>query len=158
MKTIEQIASDVREVCEEYFHSPRAQRAHAKGDFYDNLGGMCAIASFVLVKALELNGYLWPVAKAGFFKKYGTHCWVEVGDKVVDITATQYDDPNGGTECYPLVYITNYNDKKYRFGKEVYKSEDFNWVRGNRQLPRKMLVNKLFKDYCSYTGQNPCRW
>lgn len=59
-----------------------------------NLTGACAIGSFIVWKLLKAHK---PILVVGDSPDMG-HCWVKVGRKVVDITATQFGD-------YPPVLV-----------------------------------------------------
>lgn len=80
MKTITQIAREVRSKAESY--------ADEHG-YSEDLGGMCAVASAALHFRLLQNGYksriVWTSAN-----RRCTHCFVEVNKKIVDITASQF--------------------------------------------------------------------
>jgi len=64
-----------------------AERMQAElGHWADDLGGMCAVASYELFLALRRRG-----VDAAFAHNPG-HAFVIVADRVVDITATQFDE------------------------------------------------------------------
>lgn len=78
MKTptkVHKIAWQVRVICEETWH------AH-------DLEGMCAIASASLFNALKKHKFN-PKFVLGTYKLLD-HCWVELNDSIVDITASQF--------------------------------------------------------------------
>lgn len=58
-----------------------------------NLAGMCAIASFTLARALKDEGVSAQIMQGEACGGFG-HCWVEVNDEVVDVTATQFAQYN----------------------------------------------------------------
>ena len=49
------------------------------------LAGLCGLASFRLMKLANNNG-MYPALCGGYYKNYG-HCWIEINDKIIDITA-----------------------------------------------------------------------
>jgi len=64
-----------------------AERMQAElGHWADDLGGMCAVASYELFLALRRRGF-----DAAFAHNRG-HAFVIVDDHVIDITATQFDE------------------------------------------------------------------
>lgn len=85
-EVITTITEGVREWAEEY--------ADANPDHcYDDLCGLCAIASTKLCYELRENGYdaIIGVSSLGWFTY---HAFVIVDDHIVDITATQFDLPS----------------------------------------------------------------
>lgn len=71
--------------------------------------GACGVSSFCLwqiLLALEVDSslVLGRFTKAG--RDRGFHCWVETGDIIVDVTATQFDIPSP-------VHVTSKNDSRY---------------------------------------------
>lgn len=55
-----------------------------------DLGGGCAIASYILWKLLLSAGEEAKLICA--VKEYEAHCWVELGPYVIDVTFTQFED------------------------------------------------------------------
>ena len=70
---------------------------------YDDLCGACAIASYTLWKLLLQTGYKARFVCASHGGA-GCHCWVELGDNVIDVTATQFDLE------HPSVYVFTKTD------------------------------------------------
>jgi len=72
-----------------------------------NLAGACAIASYVMYRALIKFGYKpqFIMADSGC----GCHCWVELDNHVIDLTATQFN------MALPKVLIT----KKIDYFKSI---------------------------------------
>ena len=92
----------------------------AAGDVED-LNGYCAIASFFLVMLGRKFGYYYTLVEGSAFdlrpgdldcgeevdvkSLFANHCWVQYGEKIIDITATQfYKDP---------VHIVDVGDENY---------------------------------------------
>ena len=59
-------------------------------DVDDNLCGACAIASYTLWRVLNTLGY--SPTFACIYTPDCSHCWIEIGDKMLDITATQFGE------------------------------------------------------------------
>lgn len=57
-------------------------------DQYD-LGGACAIASYTLYRCLIKLGYEPKLIMAD--SSCGCHCWVELNNYIIDLTATQFN-------------------------------------------------------------------
>ena len=108
MDLLRESAEKIRLACEQF-----AQSEHAKSfDFYQDkaLPCMCAIASFALQKYLTSKGFTSMVYVGDYYQgKHGKsknglpfgywsgeeiHCWVECGQFIVDITATQFGVKN----------------------------------------------------------------
>lgn len=91
---IEEAARVVRENIEAFaIHANRIHKADitiqktTAGEM--SLCGACAIASVVLWRALKAAGFKDATLVRGWY--FGSnHCWVEVEDLVVDLTATQF--------------------------------------------------------------------
>lgn len=96
--------------------------------FSDDLKGACARASYLLQKALELNGIkvVFVLGQYSDEPKFGwDHCWVEIDHFIVDITATQFkiDDE---------VYICQKYDKRYRLhhvNEEAVRIVNSTWIK-----------------------------
>lgn len=67
---------------------------------HKRLAGACGIASYTLYRALKRKGYS-PIL-ACWVSKFGGHAWVELGNIVIDVTATQFGR-------YPAVHIVGRN-------------------------------------------------
>lgn len=102
MKTIQAIAERVRKNAEHF--AARYPKHFGK----DSLECMCAIAAFALAYALQQEEYEAQVV-LGYFDSpdaYNEHCWVRVGNTIIDITATQFGIPEP-------VLITDATDPRY---------------------------------------------
>jgi hypothetical protein len=73
-------------------------------DPYHLLGG-CAMASWTIQKTMELLGLPVTLVRGHF--KSGHHCWVTIGDVIVDVTATQF-----GIDS-PVYVTTRHLDGRY---------------------------------------------
>ena len=113
----------------------------------DNLLGACAIASYVLQRALVKLGYKPKFVMADSYD--GAHCWIELDDYVIDLTATQFN------MSLPKVLITK---KKYYYDS-IPELNSYNSIFFNRkavslvknwqdQSPIKYYkeINKLIKN------------
>ena len=105
------LAQAVREACEQYAFSSKAQDLMFYKD--DDLQGMCGIASQALVNILPLVGNKGVVMVGRYYVSSWTysmgHAWVEtcVGKrKIIDLTATQFDHKE------PVV-IASVRDKRW---------------------------------------------
>jgi hypothetical protein len=158
MDKVLDIAKKVRRACHKFAMSDDSMPY----DFHDdpNLGCMCAIGSYVLYQELKDAGYS-PELKIGTFNKFTTHCWVEIDDKIVDITATQFkeqkrivnldgdyvaldDEP---LDFIPDIFVTENTSPLYSNGKKMKNILSFRgWVTG--QKPNRFvskLIRKLIK-------------
>jgi hypothetical protein len=132
MKSIIPIAVKVRKQCEKFACSDYAKNY----DFHNekDLSCMCAVASCVLAKTLRRKGIKCKVISGMFCD--ATHCWVEIGHKIVDITATQF-------KVVPKVYIVNKNDSRYEVMRTVTNYDYFHdWI---NQKPSRTLIRKILK-------------
>lgn len=55
-----------------------------------DLMGACAISSYVLWKVLKKSGIESNFIQGDFEFEWNAHCWVEIENIIVDITATQF--------------------------------------------------------------------
>lgn len=106
MSRLREIANQVRRKCEIY--------ADQTGNWGEDLCGMCAIASAALKEALSRAGFDSKIIH-GYNGCLG-HCWVEIGDTIYDITATQF----GGD----AVTIVSTDDEFYQEYKEPRTCEE----------------------------------
>lgn len=138
MKNLRVIALGVRKKCEKFALS----NASINYDFHNqnDLACMCAVASFVLAEALRKNGIKCNVLYGKFHlpkRNWGSeHCWVEVGRKIVDITATQFQD-------LPKVYIVSNKSGQYRGGVVQNNYDQFDSWGG--QMPTPLVSQKILK-------------
>ena len=106
--------------------------ADALGDDYSidptTLRGACGIGSHLLLQALEERGILKATFVMGRYYRNGyedrsewedatlpNHCWLVIGDTIIDITATQFEEEE------ELVYVTTTSDDRY---KGLHEGED----------------------------------
>lgn len=106
-------------------------RSHVQTSFFDDseyitietLQGACAISSFALMMVLKHYGY-----DAHFVASIGTnfgHCWVEVDDYVIDITATQFIHIHDYDQIFVIAINEKYHHPFYNYGKTLYDSDAF---------------------------------
>lgn len=57
-----------------------------------SLAGLCAIASVRIHKSLKQKGVKSKIVVADFYNG-GSHCFVQVGEEILDVTATQFGLP-----------------------------------------------------------------
>ena len=102
-KVIE-IAKRVREKCEKFAMSEDAREY----DFYkcEDLACMCAVASHHLWRTLQKAGYDCNFIE-GEWDYDVCHCWVEIDDHILDVTATQFYN------ITEKVYLTKIGDTEY---------------------------------------------
>lgn len=132
MKTVEvkKIALSVRSWVENHY---------TPDDFYIDLCGACALASFTLTRALQLQG-----EEADFVEGYYSgecHCWVVWKGRIVDITATQFD------ESLPKIYIAK-NDISYEqdhYGVEAIKYVKKYWHKSGLLKKYDKKIGKFLK-------------
>jgi hypothetical protein len=121
---VKQIATEVRRWIEQNLPS----------DCDDNLCGACSFGSYLLTKVLQKNGYDAYFVEGDY--KNSCHCWVELDDVIIDITATQFGN-------YPKIYITNNDDNYYinTYGTNAVREVKKQWFQGgwikrfNKKLP-----------------------
>ena len=107
MDLLRESAEKIRSACEKFARSEQASGLEFYQD--ETLPCMCAIASFALQKYLTGKGFTSTTYVGDYFQYnkqgksnmhglplgywYGgeIHCWVECGQLIVDITATQFD-------------------------------------------------------------------
>ena len=108
------IASKVRKQCEQYVSMD------SSGYFNEKLACFCAVGSGALFHALSKGGFK-PLFVRGNYLYNGKdnwtqHCWVQLGDAIVDITATQFGE-------LPEVLVCSLHDGHY------YNLEQFDqWI------------------------------
>lgn len=137
------IASLVRKQCEEAIPSFNKMNFY----FCSDLGGMCAIASYALKQSLSKFKIRSKMVVGSFdwrgnhpYPNYCNHCWLEVADKIIDITASQFDK-------FPSVYIVPKDDSKYKpfnmlaIKKEIGTLKKMQWP--EEQTPCKKILNQI---------------
>jgi len=134
-----QIAKKVREQCEQW-------NEDNEGYFYSGLSGMCAIASVALTKTFHEHGFKDAVFIEGEYIEgkfvhrvknylYGLgHCWVELNDKIYDITATQFNN------IKKEILVVEASNKRYinRTKRDVYRHRFHGWP-----VDQKPIQNKI---------------
>lgn len=115
------------------------------GDFGDleDLDCLCGICSMALKNLFIKSGYSAKVIY-GFFDEENNHCWVESGNFIFDITATQFGFPRKLQRKVVKLKIGSPLYKKYYFPQKEYVS-----VRSFRdwpieQKPTKKVMDKIF--------------
>ena len=110
----------------------------------EDLAGACAVASFFLRKKLLSYGY-----KTDFYvAKAHNHCWLRYGDKILDITATQFGHKN------KVVFKKGHIHEYYYTGYKVrnFKEEFAPWPEDQKPTKEKMeCLNDLF--YSRYASR-----
>lgn len=83
----------------------------------DDLRGACGIASWVLWRALRRGGVDAHLVVGFYYDEFSIdHAWVRVGDTIVDVTATQFDD------ALPEVVVTSAKDDGFDLPYNRYRS------------------------------------
>lgn len=108
MLLIKQIATECRSAMEIVFPD-------------SDMSYKCGVGSILLYNELKNNNIKATLVSKYRFENtngiddYDSHCWVEIGNTVIDITATQYEYGKGQP-----VLITNTTDYNYstRFGND----------------------------------------
>lgn len=128
-------------------------------DCHENrdLACACAIASRSLVVLLKRMGFKKARIAYGVFdesnqfkrKKPGNddinHAWVEIGDIVIDLTASQF---NYKRRKFPDILISDVKDKRYiKFGNANDRTliPFSEWP--HPQVPRKKYINKILRNF-----------
>lgn len=98
--------------------------SHEKGYWDSTLGGLCAVASDLLIRTLQARGITSKLVCGNLLfndrREGGSHCWVECGGYIVDVTATQF-----GAQ-FPEVFILSVQNSRHQiywpllFGDEAY--------------------------------------
>ncbi len=78
---------------------------------WSDLSGACGYASYGLHKVLPESELVMGIYKGE------THAWVELGDKIIDITATQFD-------IRDKVYIVKKGGKRSENYKSIHRGEE----------------------------------
>ena len=101
----------------------------------------CAIASYTLFFSLRHFRYNPTLVIGSYNDFYVTHCWVELNDKIIDLTETQFGSKK-------KVAIHNLNSLKYRERYEILSGNldpslfKF-WPKSQR--PVRKLTNKVLE-------------
>ncbi len=86
-------------------------------EFYSDLCGACTLASFMLHKKLSHVGIKSKFVKGVY--QYYDHCWVEIDNIIVDITATQFDDDFDRVH-FDTIENDDYQPEIKRFSKHYF--------------------------------------
>ncbi len=89
-----------------------------------DLWGACALSSYTFYRALRILGYKSDLICAVTGSE--GHCWVELENKTIDLTATQFDN------SLPDVYIIDSKDYReqeiprfFKYSRDEYNSKVF---------------------------------
>lgn len=110
-----------------------AMRNRDKYYSYDNLMGMCAIASGYLHKRLQAKGI------ESVLCYNDGHCFVRVDDYIVDVTATQFGDYKP-VEIFPVHEATERNKYCWKIEKEFETTLDLYTHQKKERWPSTQLV------------------
>ena len=91
-----------------------------------DLGGACAIASVALVRVLKREGIDATLVLGQYRNALGNHCWVLVGSRIVDLTATQY---HATVEVVRIVSQSEPDYEAHHYGSDAMKYVQA-WSRG----------------------------
>ncbi|MEK6860552.1 MAG: hypothetical protein AABY07_01150 [Nanoarchaeota archaeon] len=126
--TRKQLAKSIRKKSEKYY------KKYPDEDLSENLMGLCAISSMALKEKFKEYGYDAKLIH-GKFENLWYHCWIESGEEIYDVTATQFDG------IYDKVLVTDTRDDRYD-GKEIKHHVFFaSWPYGQR--PSKKKIQEL---------------
>lgn len=115
----------------------------------NNMCGLCAVSSYIVFLYLNKHG-LKPI-----FRMTNSHCWIELEDCFVDLTATQFDIDEEilikpKKEFKKIISgIEDYRRSKQYFTIEDFKSECSTWVNGqnpNYLEKKSKIVKHLIKE------------
>lgn len=112
-----------------------------------NLGGYCGIAAVEMWRELKKKN-IRSVVELGHIRGGGCHCWTTLGDKIIDVTATQFEDFDN-----PVV-ITSKNDEFYqglrnnRKRDEILKRSNLTWIISPISVAKNISeMRYMFKDW-----------
>ena len=129
LKEAIQIAKQIRKQCE--IIAP-----------YSDLQCWCGIASCALSKALTKKGISNKIIFGEFRRtkneRGDDHCCILVGDKIIDITATQFGISRS-------VYVVSSNNYSYKYFNAIKGLRSFFRTWPSDQKPRKKLIEKIAK-------------
>src|ERR1035437_599095 len=136
-----ELANQLRETAEDLVESQKYGF-----DYFDpDLECLCAIWSVALQRIFDQNGIESEVICGEFRNKDLTHCWVETGTHIIDITATQFKKMSKRK-----VVFLDKNDEEakdlYRNGEVVEKPKYFHkWP--DEQKPTKAKIEKIIQKW-----------
>jgi hypothetical protein len=133
MDRIIEIARQVRDRCEDV--------ANKTNWFGADLSCMCGVASYALRRALRKEGIPAELICGEYTDHAGQlngdyHCWVSVGNCIIDITATQFGNPH-------KIYVVAINNYHYIKKKVVKNPSAFFKQWPPDQRPHKELLKKI---------------
>ena len=138
MAEIKEFATKARKVVKEF--------ADKSNLFTPHLGGLCGISSFLLKKISDEKNINSTVI-CGHYNGLDGHLWLKVhldNDYIVDITETQFQNPNSTTYSPVSIYESPHN----RYWENELKVE-YNifshWPEDRRPTP--LIVEELYKEY-----------
>lgn len=110
----------------------------------ESLSGACAVGSFIIWEILKREGHKPRLVMST--EGCEAHCWVKLGKKVLDVTATQFGD-------YPKLLIMpaqKYANLPFVYGKKYYNEdviEDLivNWPREQTPWHYAKAIRRSFK-------------
>lgn len=86
--------------------------AEYMGDDSYGLGGYCGIAAVEIWRELKKKGIQSSV-ELGHISS-GCHCWTLIGNKIIDVTATQFNEWDNLAWNFPPINIVDKNHSFYR--------------------------------------------
>lgn len=141
------IAKRCREISEKFVGSIDAQGF----DFFDvsdnrDLFCFCACASWFLAQKLKDKGIPALVILGSIEGEEDNHCWVEVDNQIVDITATQFRF----ARKKPIIIASYKEYEKYYERGRVIDTIHIHRQWPERQKPNEKVIKKLERLYGNY--------
>jgi len=109
--------------------------------FDANYGGACAISSYILTKVYSKFGITANLAIGQY--RNDSHAFVIVGEKIIDITATQF------SSRLPKTLVCSITDKCYNIefkGKDALYDLKHEWPNDQRPSTYQYLINKIIRN------------
>lgn len=128
-KLVRSIAKKVRKQCESFAFSKASEGYDFS--YRGDLECMCAVASYALMTALQKKKIPCKMISGTCY--YDNHCWVEVYNHIVDITATQFG-------INKRVYISK-DKSNYAAESDVKSCHSLGW--GKSQNPTRKLTKRI---------------
>lgn len=112
------------------------------------LPGMCAVASYELAIRLRAAGYTQVVIVFADVH-FGSHCYVEMGEWIIDVTATQFGRHFKPVEVFrkdssgqkyaqePWWFSSGVRRKRYKTLDGFYRNVTVDWHESQRPIQRK---------------------
>ena len=126
---IKETARIVRSQCESY----AASTGH--DEYGKDLSCMCGIASYALREAIKRIGIRIKLIY-GFYGNSSGHCWLNIEDKIIDITATQFGVSR-------KVFVTSISNAKYDRLKEMKSMSEIKIDGWGDHSPTRLKVYKI---------------